>query len=239
MNLPDLFEEIEDNRHDINKVYDLADIIFLALASILSGANGWKDMEIFGKSKLDWLRQFRPFENGIPTRHSIGRIIRTLDTDTLMSCFAIWVNEQRTKNGKEHIAFDGKSLRGSAKPEHAKMVHLMGAMVVDSGLLLFQSACKDKDNEITTLRSMLEVMPVKGAVLSADAMHCQKETAKLVIEKEADYMLQVKNNQKTLKQEIHAYFHKVERDTPTLFDQRVISETDGEHGRLVEPRFRS
>ncbi len=233
-----LFDEIEDTRRDINKVYALNEIVFLTMAAVLSGAKGWRDIAIFGEAKLDWLRQFLPFEEGIPTRHSIGRIIRTVSTDSLAGSFATWINDHRAKNQKEHIAFDGKTLKGSGRNNHVKALHLMGAMVVDSGLVLFQSECKEKENEITVLRSMLDNIAVKGAVISADAMHCQKETAEKIIDKGADYVLQVKNNQKKLKQEIQAYFHKVDRDTPQLFENNTLNELDGEHGRIVERSYR-
>ena len=227
-------EEIKDSRKDINKDYELVDILFLTMSAVLSGADGWKAIKSFGDAKLAWLRQFREFKNGIPTRHSIGRIIRGISAEALMGCFATWINKQRASQGKEHIAFDGKTLKGSGHNNHVEALHLMGAMVVESGLILYQSECQDKKNEIKTLRSMLEVIPVKGAVISADAMHCQKDTAEKIIEKGADYVLQVKNNQRNLRSEIAAYFHKERRDNPTYFKKYELKEVDGEHGRIVE-----
>jgi len=94
----------------------LIDIVFLTMAALLSGAKGWKDIELFGRAKLDWLRQYRPFPNEIPTRHSIGRIIRSIKADSVIACFEQWINTQRQQQGQEHIAFDGKVLRGSPKP---------------------------------------------------------------------------------------------------------------------------
>jgi hypothetical protein len=102
------FENIEDNRTDINKDYDLLDMVFLTM----SGAKGWKGIKIFGDAQLDWLRQYRQFPNGIPTRHSIGRIIRGIKADSLLACFEQWVNSVRQQGEKEQIAFDGKVVRG-------------------------------------------------------------------------------------------------------------------------------
>lgn len=95
MTFLDHIEAIEDTRKDINKTYELTDIIFLTMAAVLSGAAGWKDIQVFGEAKLSWLRQFRPFTTGIPTRHSIGRIIRGISAELLMESFAIWINNQR------------------------------------------------------------------------------------------------------------------------------------------------
>jgi len=237
MTFLDHIEAIEDTRKDINKTYELTDIVFLTMAAVLSGAVGWKDIQVFGEAKLGWLRQFRPFSSGIPTRHSIGRIIRGISAELLMESFAIWINEQRSKSGKEHIAFDGKTVRGSGHNRHVDAVHLMGAMVVDSGLMLYQTTSEGKKNEIKTLQAMLETLPVKGNIISADAMHCQTETASLAQQKGADYMLQVKDNQKSLHEEIAGYFHKVRRDEPTRIIASQIGDLDGEHGRIVHRQY--
>jgi predicted transposase YbfD/YdcC len=237
MTFLDHIDTIEDTRKDINKTYELTDIVFLTMAAVLSGAVGWKDIQVFGEAKLDWLRQFRPFTTGIPTRHSIGRIIRGISAELLMESFAIWINEQRGNNGKEHIAFDGKTVRGSGHNRHVDAVHLMGAMVVDSGLMLYQTTSEGKKNEIKTLQAMLDTLPVKGNIISADAMHCQKETVSLAQQKGADYMLQVKDNQKNRHEEIAGYFHKVNRDEPARIKANQISDLDGEHGRIVHRQY--
>lgn len=236
MNFMDCLETLEDSRKDINKDYPLVDIIFLTMSAVASVAEGWKDIQLFGQAKLDWLRQYRPFENGIPTRHSIGRIIRGISAQTLMDTFAVWINQTRNESGVEHIAFDGKTLCGSGHNPHVEALHLMSAMVVDTGLTLYQSESMGKKNEIKTMQAMLEVIPVTGQVISADAMHCQTQTLAKAQEKGADVVLQVKNNQKTLRNEIRAYFHKVDREQRASI--KVLSHTDGEHGRIVERRYR-
>lgn len=172
MNFIDCVETLEDTRKDINKDYPLVDIIFLTMSAVASGAKGWKDIQLFGQAKLDWLRQHRPFEHGIPTRHSIGRIIRGISAQSLMDTFAVWINQTRIQAGVEHIAFDGKTLCGSGDNAHVEALHLISAMVVDTGLTLYQSESVGKKNEIHTLQAMLDVIPVKGQIVSADAMHC-------------------------------------------------------------------
>jgi predicted transposase YbfD/YdcC len=238
MTFLDNFETIVDDRSYINKSYELTDIIFLTMAAILSGAKGWKSIHLFGTAKLTWLRQFRPFVNGIPTRHSIGRIIRGIKAQSLVDCFELCVNEVREQNGKEHISFDGKVIRGSRHGESVKAIQLMSAMVTSTGLILTMEETPDKENEIPIMQSMLKALSVEGTIISADAMHCQTKTAKISREEGADYVLQVKLNQKKLLEEIEAYFHKVRRDDLALYNKRTFKEIDGEHGRIYERFYR-
>ena len=106
-------ENIEDHRVGANKYYELADIIFLTISAVLCGAKGWKAIKIFGEAQLDWLREYRDFSKGIPTRHSIGRIIRGIKAESLVSSFINFSNAVRDKEGKAHISFDGKVVCGS------------------------------------------------------------------------------------------------------------------------------
>ncbi|EEW3159001.1 ISAs1 family transposase [Escherichia coli] len=102
---------IQDPRKDINIKHNLFDVLFLVLAAILSGAHGWKDIQIFGDAQLEWLRKYRAFENGIPGRHCIARIISMLDTDLLVQALLGWINERRQHDGKPVIAIDGKTMK--------------------------------------------------------------------------------------------------------------------------------
>ncbi|GGB74993.1 ISAs1 family transposase [Shewanella inventionis] len=136
-------ESIEDHRVDANKDYELADIIFLTVAAVLCGANGWKAIKIFGEAQLDWLREYRDFSHGIPTRHSIGRIIRGIKAESLVSSFINFSNAVREKDGKEHISFDGKVVRGSKHTEKDAL-QLMTAMVVENGLIIYQKETATK-----------------------------------------------------------------------------------------------
>ena len=231
-------ESIEDHRVDANKDYELADMIFLTIAAVLCGATGWKSIKIFGEAQIDWLRQHRDFNNGIPTRHSIGRIIRGIKAESLMSCFISWSNSIRDVKKKEHIAFDGKVICGSKHGDKINALQLMTAMVVDSGLVIYQKETDSKTNEIPIMQSMLTSMNIEGAVISADAMHCQTETASVIRDAKADYSLQVKNNQGNLLKEIAAYFHKTRRDDPKLLERNHYQEIDGEHGRISERNYR-
>ncbi len=230
-------ESIEDHRVDANKDYELSDIIFLTITAVLCGAKGWKAIKIFGEAQLDWLRQFRDFNNGIPTRHSIGRIIRGIKAESLVSSFINFSNTVRQREKKEHISFDGKVVCGS-KHGDIDALQLMTAMVVDNGLIIYQKETSTKTNEIPVMQSMLASMDIKNAVITADAMHCQTDTAELIRKGKGDYVLQVKKNQSNLYKEIAAYFHKVSRDSPEVLKENLYRELDGEHGRINEREYR-
>jgi len=235
------FEHLKDDRSDINREYDVIDIIFLTMAALLSGAKGWKDVELFGRAKLDWLRQYRPFPNEIPTRHSIGRIIRSIKADSVIDCFEQWITTQRQQQGQEHIAFDGKVLRGSRQSRldnSFNALQLMTAMVVESGLILTQKETPDKRNEIGTMQAMLKDLAVKGAIITADALHCQRKTVDMIRQEDADYIVQIKGNQKKLQQDVQAFFQHTKQTKPDDYKQYTFSEIDGEHGRIVQRHYR-
>ena len=189
-------------------------------------------------AQLEWLREYREFANGIPTRHSIGRIIRGVKAESLLGCFEQWVNTIRVEGEREQIAFDGKVIRGSGKGSSLNPLQLMSAMVVDSGLILYQQEVSDKTNEIPVMQSMLRQLSVKGAIITADAMHCQTHTAEIIRAEGADYMLQVKDNQRHLSKEISAFFHKTYRDSPQVLEERHFEEIEKAHGRINERNYR-
>jgi predicted transposase YbfD/YdcC len=232
------FENLEDSRTDINKHYDLLDIIFLTMSAVLSGAKGWKAIHIFGVAQLEWLREYREFANGIPTRHSIGRIIRGVEAESLLACFEHWVNTIREQEAREQIAFDGKVVRGSGNGLSLSALPVMSAMVVDTGLILYQQEVSDKTNEIPVMQAMLQHLSIKGAIITADAMHCQTKTAEIIRDEGADYMLQVKDNQRHLHKEIAAFFHKTYRDSPQPLENGYYEEIDKAHGRINERYYR-
>ena len=218
-------ESIEDHRVEANKDYELADIIFLTVSAVLCGAKGWKAIKIFGEAQLGWLREYRDFSKGIPTRHSIGRIISGIKAESLVSSFINFSNIMREKEGKEHISFDGKVVCGS-KHGDIYALQLMTAMVVDNGLIIYQKETSTKTNEIPVMQSMLASMDIKNAVITADAMHCQKETAAAIRKGNGDYVLQIKKNQGKLLKEVKAYFHKTERDSAELLKYNSFKDFD-------------
>ncbi len=167
---------VEKIRSEINQRHDLIDVMFLVLSGIMSGAEGWKDIENYGDSKLAWLRQFRPFEHGIPRRHTIAQILRTVVAESLLEALLNWVNEQRSNTGKPVISFDGKVLRGSYRNDSKTALQLVTAYDTENGLVLSQKPTETKNGEISVVRQMLDVLNQKGSVITLDALLCQRKT---------------------------------------------------------------
>ena len=245
---------IDDPRRDINKKHALLDILFLTVSGVLSGAEGWKDIKEFGDEKQDWLRRYRPFANGIPVDDTIARVVRAIDPAQFNRAFLSWVNEVRQALGQEQIALDGKTLRRSHDGDKQAALHSITAWGHDCGLVLAQLKSTGKKNEQASVMEMLDMLNVKGAHITADAMtnrqdrrfarrtapaglrpgtgamSTQKKIARKIHAKGGDYTLSLKDNHKTLREEIKAYFHKVTRDGPDRI--AVYEEVDGGHGRV-------
>ena len=231
------FESLEDKRSHINKKHDLLDVIFLTVVAILSGAEGWKDIKQFGDSKLVWLRKFRAFKEGVPVDDTIARIISSLEPNALLTSFISWVNEIREDQGQPVIAFDGKTLRHSFDGDRKTALHSVSAYAVEQGLVLAQCKSKGKKNEVSTVLELIELLELKGSIVTADAMHCLKKVAKAINAKGGDYVLQVKNNQGKLATEIAAYFHKTRRDSPQDVKVNSLTLTNDGHGRIEERTY--
>ena len=221
---------IDDPRRDINKKHELLDILFLTVSAVMSGAECWKDIKDFGDEKLEWLRRYRPFENGIPVDDTIARVVRALDPEQFNRAFISWVNEVRAARGQEQIALDGKTLRRSHDGKKGTSLHSITAWGHECGLVLAQLKSTGKKNEQASVMAMQDLLQVKGAHITADAMNTQKKIARKVHKKKGDYTLSLKDNHKTPREEIKAYFHKVSRDDPAQI--AVYEEVDGGHGRV-------
>ena len=167
---------IDDPRTDINLRHDLVDVMFLTLSAVLSGADGWKGIQEFGECQLTWLRQHREFSHGIPKRHCIANIIKAIDSEALLKALIDWINTRREATNKPHIAIDGKVLRGSWKDSPHNALHMVSAYNVDDGIALYQEAanCKGKEGELA--RHIIDMLALKGCVVTLDALHCQAQT---------------------------------------------------------------
>lgn len=207
--------------------------MFLVISAIASGSEGWQDIEIYGDEKLDWLRKYRSFEHGIPRRHTIARILRSVVAESLLEALALWINDQRTTQNKPVIAFDGKVLRGSYRNDKKTALQLVTAYDTERGLVLSQKPTENKNGEISVVRQMLDIINVKGSVITVDALHCQRETLEKISEKKAHVVVQVKNNQPKLREAVVAQFQAV-------FDagkEKIASEIKEKHHGRNEERY--
>jgi len=231
----DYFQELEDPRSHINRTHDLLDVLFLTIAAMMSGAEGWQDIRDFGLQKEDWLKQYRSFEHGIPVDDTIARIISRLNPDKFVECFLNWSNSLRQAQGKEIINIDGKTLRRSFKDgDRTSALHLISVWASESQLVLGQFKSQGKKNEINTVMELLDLIDIKDATVTLDAMGTQKKIAKKIRSQGGDYVLPLKDNQKKLHREAEAFIHKMEREGHPLAQYEEIEK---EHGRINIRRY--
>ena len=226
------FENLTDPRIARTQRHSLLEIIILAVCATLGNANGWVDIERFGKAKIDFFRSFLELPNGIPSHDTFGRIFARLDPAALMACIQQWLDALGKAVAGEVVAIDGKTLRGSFDKAAAKNpLHLVSAWACDARLTLGQVAVDAKSNEITAIPLLLGLLDIKDCIVTIDAMGCQKEIASAIRDREADYVLAVKDNQPSLHKAIHEAFMAHADDDfadPTL---KRIKTIERNHGR--------
>lgn len=196
----------------------------MTISAVVSGCNTWELVAEFGRLKRDWLRKFFPYIKGTPSHDVLGEFYSVLDTKVFGTCFMEFINEL-AKHTSEVIAIDGKTIRGASSNHRGSPLHIVSAYCHKNRLCLTQETVDDKSNEITAIPKLLDLMTIDGAIITIDAMGCQKEIAKKIIEKKANYVLQVKGNQADLEQQVKKFFSKnTESQTDTT---RNI-----DHGRI-------
>lgn len=208
------FSNIKDPRlHNHNFRHKLCDIFIIALMGTICGADGWMEIERFGEAKQDWFSTFLELPNGIPSHDTFGRIFAILDPKLFEECFLSWINSLTIDLTKEIIAVDGKTVRGSGnKRQGERAIHLVSAWAAKNRMMLAQVKTEDKSNEITAIPKLLDMVDIKGSTVTIDAMGCQKTIAKKILSKGADYILNLKENQKTLYDDVVSIFKKAEEN---------------------------
>lgn len=234
MNVFKHFEHLEDPRR-YNQVHHFTDIIFLVVCAVISGAEGWSDIKLFGETHIDWLKKYRPFKHGIPVDDTIARIVKKVDPKALNDIFINFINEIRAAQGHELIAIDGKTLRHSFNQATKDALHSITVWSKTQGLVLAQHKSQGKKNEQQGVLELIDALILKGATVSVDAMNTQKKIAEKLIEKKANYVMALKNNHKTFRQEIESYFHKVKRDSPSRIDE--YQEVNSERSRIDQRTY--
>jgi predicted transposase YbfD/YdcC len=219
------FNELSDPRVDRTKAHLLDDIIFIAIASVLCGANSWDDMEDFGKAKLPWLKTFLKLPEGIPSHDTFNRVFSLLDPKKLGECFIRWTRAVFNTTKGEVISIDGKTIRGSRDNGKKSIVHMVSAWAEINNIVLGHLKVDDKSNEITAIPELLKLLVLKGCIVTIDAMGCQKNIASQIVSQEADYVFALKGNQGNLLQQTEDSF----RFLPM---KSVSEDIDADHGRV-------
>jgi predicted transposase YbfD/YdcC len=201
------FAELTDPRIDRSRLHELIDIVAIAIGAVVAGAESWDDIEDFGKAKHTWLKNFLELPNGIPSHDTIRRLFERLDPEQFQKGFLGWVEALHEATERQVIAIDGKTLRRSFDRAGGKSaLHLVHAWATANHLLLGQVAVDEKSNEITAIPKLLKMLEIAGAIVTIDAMGCQKEIARTIRERKADYVLALKANHERLFEQVVAFF---------------------------------
>jgi len=232
------FSSLKDHRIERHKKHELIDVLVLCVSAVISGAEGWKDIVDFGNTKLDWLRQFVPLENGIPVDDTVARIISGLSVKGFQDCFQSWIQSVAEITDGECIAIDGKTLRRSHdKKSGKKALHMISAWASENEMVLGQVKTEEKSNEITAIPELLKILELKGCIITIDAMGCQETIVKDIVAGKGDYAIAVKGNQGHLHDSIIDYFTIAEengfKNTPIQFKETL----DKGHGRVEIRRY--
>lgn len=219
------FAELRDPRVERNREHVLEEILLIAIAAVLSGAESWNDMEDYGHAKLDWLKSFLVLPSGIPSHDTFNRVFAALDPEQLEKGFVGWVSSIAKLTAGEVVAIDGKALCGTREPGQKAIVHMVSAWANSNNLVLAQRKVDEKSNEITAIPKLLDALALQGTVVTIDAMGCQRTIAEQIVTKKADYILAVKENQGHLLEEIKDSFRM-------LAAHSVDEEIDCGHGRV-------
>lgn len=232
------FSSLEDPRIDRNKCHALIDIVVLAVCAVASGADGWEAIEDFGKAKIDWLRQYVPLANGVPSHDCISYVLSRVSPPKFRECFMNWTQSVMQKTGSEVIAVDGKTARGSRdRKNHRNPLHMVSAWACRNRLVLGQQATEEKSNEITAIPKLLELLELKGCIVTLDAMGCQRAIAEQIMDQQGDYVLGLKGNQHALHEAVEEFFTTAQTHQFTAVKHDYLEECDKDHGRLEIRRY--
>lgn len=235
------FESLSDPRHLRNRKHRLVDVVVISVCGILCGSDGPTAIHRWAQNRQDWLKQFLPLPNGIPSRDCIRRLLMAIKPDAFQKCFQGWITHVIHNNDSSPdrlIAIDGKTCRGSHDAsQQLGPLHIVSAWASEEGVALGQVATEEKSNEITAIPLLLEQIDLTGSLITIDAMGCQKEIARDIVEGGGDFVISLKDNQPTLKEAIETYFEKhLELDLEEL-QYRSHETSEVGHGRIDERSY--
>ncbi len=220
----------EPRRTDRGNIrHKLEDIIIIGLCTVICGGEDFPDMEEFGKEREEWLRTFLELPHGIPDSDTFRRVFERIDPEALSECLYDWLGCHRPEGSI--IAIDGKTIRGS-KTESHKAYHVISAFVAENQLVLGELITEEKSNEITAVPELLDSLNIENSIVTADAMSCQKEIVKKIVEGGADYVIGLKGNQPALLEDVSLYFDHFSGELPSF-----ITRTK-DHGRIEKREYR-
>lgn len=227
------FKDLCDPRGK-NIIHKLHDILVIAICAVICGADGWAEVEMFGKSKLNWFKTFLDLPEGIPSHDTFGRVFARLRPDAFEKCFMAWIAAVAGGSGGKLLAIDGKSIRRSFEHgwDKSGMAHLVSAFVTENQMVFSQIAVEGKENEITAISKLLDLLDLEDATVTIDAIGCQRAIAGRIVEGKGQYVLAVKENQPALHAKLKALLDESMLDDFAGMKHGYFEQTDGGHGRV-------
>lgn len=230
------FAGLQDPRLARTRLHELSEILVIGFCAVLGGADSFCAIERFGKAKRDWFARFLALPNGIPSHDTFRRVFSLLDPTVFQECFINWINAVCDRIGLKRYQIDGKALRGSRKGDLG-CLHTVSVWADEAGLSLAAVQVEGKSNEIKAIPQVLALLDLQGALVSIDAIGCQKDIVKLIRQQGGDYLLAVKDNQPTLFQDVQACFERaLATDLAGLTFDEAATEEQG-HGRREERTY--
>ena len=233
------FQTLEDPRIERTKKHNLLDILVIALCTLLTGGEGFQDMELFGKSKRAWLQTFLALPYGIPSHDTFGRVFARLHPRRFQECFLSWTQAVAQLTQGTLVSLDGKTVKASFdRATAASPLHMLSAWCSDNGgLVIGQTRTDSKSNEITAIPDLLQLLAIKGCIVTIDAMGCQTAIAAQIQDQGGDYLLALKANHKKAYKAIKAHFHQeIEHNAAWRNEKNFFDAFDDTHGRTVRRR---
>jgi predicted transposase YbfD/YdcC len=222
-------EKITDPRRQYGYLqHKLVNLVVIAFCAIICGAKDYEDIETFGKTRKIWLEKFLELQKGIPDKDTFRRVFERLNPSEVANCLYSWLDNRDCKGKTVNI--DGKTICGSKNTKH-KAYHVVSAWVSENQITLGEITVDEKNNEITEIPKLLDLIDVSGATVTIDAMGCQMDIAEKIVEKEADYCLVLKRNQKSLHEEVEVYFENFQSELGS-----VVVDEEG-HGRVERREY--
>lgn len=224
----DIFSELKDHRMNRTKLHSIENIMFISLAAIISGAETWNEIEQFGNEKFDWLTKYLDMPNGVPSHDTFNRFFSTMDPDKFEEVFRKWVSTIQRETKGDVVSIDGKSIRGS-KRTNLHPVHIVSAWSKNSGLTLAQTHTDKKIGELNVIPELLDSLFIEGSIVTLDALGAQVNIASKIVEKGADYILQIKNNRKQMVRDIDFSFKMI----PVTSTHEFVNKDHGREEKRV------
>jgi predicted transposase YbfD/YdcC len=232
------FGELKDPRAAHSIEHQLIDILIISICATICGANDWEAIAQYGRTKQEWLKTWLELPNGIPSADTFNRVFARLKPEELQKCFMGWMQAVQNVTAGELLNIDGKTLRGAKEAGNSRsLIHLVSVWSASQRLVLGQTKVSEKSNEITAIPPLLEMLAIRGCLVSIDAMGCQTEIAKMIVEQGADYVLALKGNQGDLHTDVAQLFTSARKQNFSNIEHQFHSTVSKGHGRMETRRY--